>query len=373
MAEQEAWKWQEIGTAWRGVGIYHVTLVVPSREALLGRLVIPESDPKKAVVKRTELGDRITEEALRINHYYPEIKVIQHCLMPDHLHVIYYVTKPMTQSINNVIRSLWQGVKKIGRAYSPLIYPELNSGLMDGEGMANNAREGNGGLPFPIFTERPFVRPMSHKGQLQTMIRYVQMNPQRLATKRLMPGYFRVQRDIEIAGQKYSGIGNIGILQAEKFSPVHVRRIWVEDAEQHGDATRLREYMNGCVLAARKGTVMVSPFISPKEKEVLEVLLREKHTIIYIAENGFGEYYKPAEGLFEAVAEGRMLILSPWQHDPDKPHVTRAECVAMNKMAEEICEAMSNPEYNSGLIDGESSSQKIKTENQTKPNKANNN
>lgn len=175
------------------------------------------------------------------------------------------------------------------------------------------------------------------------MIRYVQMNPQRLATKRLMPGYFRVQRDIEIAGQKYSGIGNIGILQAEKFSPVHVRRIWVEDAEQHGDATRLREYMNGCVLAARKGVVMVSPFISPKEKEVLEVLLREKHTIIYIADNGFGEYYKPAEGLFEAVAEGRMLIISPWLHDPDKPHVTRAECVAMNKMAEGICEALNKP------------------------------
>ena len=42
MAEQETWKWQEMGTAWKGVGIYHVTLVVPSREALLGRLVIPD-------------------------------------------------------------------------------------------------------------------------------------------------------------------------------------------------------------------------------------------------------------------------------------------------------------------------------------------
>lgn len=39
---------------------------------------------------------------------------------------------------------------------------------------------------------------------------------------------------------------------------------------------------------------------------------------------------------YDAVAAGRMLILSPWQHDPDKRHVTRAECVAMNGMAEEI-------------------------------------
>ena len=363
MAEQETWKWQETGTAWRGVGIYHVTLVVPSRESLLGRLVIPESDPKQAVVERTEMGDRLVDELVNLHNYYPETRILQYCLMPDHLHAIIYVTRPMDKTFNTVVRGFWQGAKKLGRtipsSISPelnsgltnegdiachAIYPELNSGLMDEGEQGGKAGDKNGGFPFPIFTERPFVRPMSHKGQLQTMIRYVQMNPQRLATKRLMPGYFRVQRDIEIAGQKYSGVGNIGILQAEKFSPVHVRRIWVEDAEQHGDATRLREYMNGCVLAARKGEVMVSPFISPKEKEVLEVLLREKHTIIYIADNGFGEYYKPAEGLFEAVAEGRMLILSPWQHDPDKPHVTRAECVAMNKMAEEICEALGKPE-----------------------------
>ncbi len=103
-------------------------------------------------------------------------------------------------------------------------------------------------------------------------------------------------------------------------------------------------------------------------------MLREKHTIIYIADNGFGEYYKPAEGLFEAVADGRMLILSPWQHDPDKPHVTRAECVAMNKMAKEICEAMSNPEYNSGLIDeGQILYNKImQNKIKSKPNKDNN-
>ena len=319
MAEQEAWKWQETGTAWRGVGIYHVTLVVPSRESLLGRLVIPENDPKQAVVERTEMGKEIVYLIGTIPQHHPQIRLIQYCLMPDHAHFILYVTESMPVSIKAVVRGFWQSAKQAGREYISSISP---NDIRDNKRNNSNIKEG--ASIFPIFTEMPFIRPLSRKGQLQTMIRYVQMNPQRLATKRLMPGYFRVQRDIE--------------------SPVHVRRIWVEDAEQHGDATRLREYMNGCVLAARKGTVMVSPFISPKEKEVLEVLLREKHTIIYIAENGFGEYFKPAEGLFEAVAEGRMLILSPWQHDPDKPHVTRDECVAMNKMAEEICEALGEKE-----------------------------
>ena len=57
----------------------------------------------------------------------------------------------------------------------------------------------------PIFREMPFIRPLSRRGQLQTMIRYVQLNPQRLATKRLMPGFFHVQRGIAIAGRTYAG------------------------------------------------------------------------------------------------------------------------------------------------------------------------
>ena len=172
------------------------------------------------------------------------------------------------------------------------------------------------------------------------MFRYVQMNPQRLATKKLMPGFFRVQEDIEIAGRKYRSIGNAKLLQATQFAPVHVRRTMIDEA-MHGDNKRLRDYMNGCVVAARNGAVMVSPFISDKEKEVMIVLLAEEHPIIYIADNGFSDYYKPSDGLFDSVAAGRVLILSPWEYEAGKKHVTRAECVAMNQMAEEICNALS--------------------------------
>ena len=136
--KNEKWHWQQSGEAWKGVGIYHVTLTIPTREPLLGELVIPENDPAKAWIQRTKLGDEVTEEALRINHFYPDIRVIQHCLMPDHLHVIYYVTKPQTKSIKTVIRGLWQGVKKIGREYTitketPLVPSELYSDKMDGD------------------------------------------------------------------------------------------------------------------------------------------------------------------------------------------------------------------------------------------------
>ena len=330
---QDTWHWQEPGEAWKGVGIYHVTLTVPSREPLLGELIIPEDDPKQAHIQRTELGNALVDELLHLHTYYSETRILQYCLMPDHLHAIIYVKHPLKKTFNTVIRGFWQGAKKLGRAYPSSISPELNSGLTN-----------EGSLKFPpsIFTERPFIRPLSHKGQLQTMIRYVQLNPQRLATKRIKPGFFRVQEGIEIAGRIYCGVGNVEILQAQDFAPVHVRRTMVEEAE-HGDDKRLRDYMNGCVIKARKGTVMVSPYISPQEQAVMAVLLNENLPFIYLANNGFRDYYKPQDSLFDAVAAGRVLILSPWEYDPTKRHVSRADCLALNLMAEEICAPSINP------------------------------
>jgi len=362
--DHEKWHWQESGTSWKGVGIYHVTLVVPSRKPLLGRLVIPDNDPTKAIINRTELGNALVEKLLDHPSYYPEIRILQFCLMPNHLHAILYVTRPMTTSIRSVVRSLWQGAKKLGREYSFSIDseshsekkgPEYDSGSMQkrempeydsGSIQKREMPEYDSGsmqireMPIdPIFTEQPFIRPLSRYSQLQTMYDYIRMNPQRLATMILKPGYFRVQSGIEIGGRVYAGVGNAELLQARRYCPVHVRRVMVEAAE-HGDSKALDEYMSGCEKAAREGTVMVSPFISPKEKEIMDVLLREKLPFVYIADNGFKDYYKPMDALFEAVAEGRVLILSPWEYEENKKHVTREECVAMNMMAEEICGEM---------------------------------
>ena len=396
-AKQGQWQWQKEGTSWKGVGIYHVTLTVTSREPLLGTLVIPDNDPAQARVEQTEIGRAILECQRSLPLFCPEIQILQYSLMPDHLHSIWYVRHPMEKSIRYVAQGFWRGAKKAGRAYSylraasrliggptnespalpaagtPALPAARNSGPI-AAGSPALAMARNSGLPAagapalatagaslsslapassrenplrallgdeayyalpPLFTEVPFIRPMSRRGQLQAMIHYVQLNPQRLATKRLMPGFFRVQEGIEIAGRPYSAVGNIALLQAEHFAPVHVRRTMVDEAAQ-GRPQPLRNYMNGCVLAARQGTVMVSPFISPKEKAVKEVLINEQHPFIVLADNGFRDYYKPPSDLFNAVADGRVLILSPWEYNAVKRHISRADCVALNTMAEEI-------------------------------------
>ena len=419
---QGQWQWQEAGTSWKGIGIYHLTLTIPSREPLLGRLVIPNNDPTQARIERTELGQALLDCQRSVEVFHPEIQILQYSLMPDHLHSIWYVRRPMQQSIRYVAQGFWRAAKKIGRGHSYLnagLTGEagLTGGTMDkkaggneagqtggamnekaggargenqagsteagqtggarGENQAGGERAGQTGgtmnekaggawgeraglslsfiAPggsrenplrgmlggeaysrlFPIFTEVPFIRPLSRRGQLRTMIEYVQMNPQRLATKHLMPGYFRVQKGIEIAGQTYAGVGNVGLLQAAHYATVHVSHILVNEAAQ-GNSQPLRDYMNGCILAARQGTVMVSPFISPREKDIKAVLLAEGHPFIVLEDNGFRDFYKPSGDLFDAVATGRLLILSPWEYDANKRHISRAECVALNGMAEQI-------------------------------------
>lgn len=378
--QQGQWQWQEAGTSWKGVGIYHLTLTLPSRKPLLGTLVIPDNDPALARVEATDLGHALLECLRNVPLFYPEIQILQYCLMPDHLHSIWYVRRPMEKSIRYVAQGFWRAAKKAGRAWTYLhghnlrltggatnesaaatapaapcaaAFPGMApsaalfndaalSSLAPASSRENPLRRQLGDEAYyglaPLFTEVPFIRPLSRRGQLQTMIRYVQLNPQRLATKRLMPGFFRVQEGITIMGRTYSGVGNILLLHTSRRATVHVRSLW-EKAAKHGDSQPLRNYMNGCIIAARQGTVMVSPFISEKEKAVKAALQKEQHPFIVLADNGFRDYYKPSGDLFADVAAGLVLILSPWPYDAGKRHICRTDCIALNAMAEEIAAA----------------------------------
>ena len=379
MSDQERWKWQEPGTTWKGIGLYHITLTIPDRRPLLGTLEIPDGNPDRAKVRRTVLGNALVDCLIGIPQHHPEVQVLHFCLMPDHLHAVLYVRRTMPVGIRGVVRGFWQGVKKLGRAWSAassIVPNDIRRNCQEGrrEGCQEGKHEGSGNIAqqglreetnrmeafsaglqkqigddayyrlSPVFSEMPFIRSMGHNTQLPNTIRYLDMNPQRLATKRLKPGYFRVQREIMIGGRSFDGVGNIMLLTAETYSVVHVRSLMVKAAD-NGDAEPLRNYKNSCVLAARKGAVMVSPFISEHEKQVMQVLLREQLPFVYLADNGFRDYYKPVDALFDACAAGRVLILSPWTYDAGKRKISRADCIALNNMAEEICNHLLHSVY----------------------------
>lgn len=336
--DHDTWQWQQPDTVWKGAGLYHVTMVVPSRQPLFGELIIPDNDPMQAFVKRTDFGNAVVDRLLRIPEFYPEVQVLHFCLMPNHLHAILYVRRVMKKGISSVITGFWRAARTLGRAYSFALSSLADSSVYYTNPALLRTQIGNDAFYAlsPVFTDKPFLRPMSQYRQLPTAIRYLDMNPARLATKRLKPGFFCVQHNVEINGRTYDAVGNIGVLMEQFRKPVHVRSMWVKDAAEHGYDQPLKDYKAACLDAASKGTVMVSPFISRDEQEVLHALIHDNRYIIYLADNGFGNYFKPSDLLFDAVAAGRLLILSPWTHDPDKRTITRAECVALNQMAEEI-------------------------------------
>ena len=64
---------------------------------------------------------------------------------------------------------------------------------------------------------------------------------------------------------------------------------------------------------------------------------KEGFPLIYLQENGFTELAKPGGLLMKACAEGRILILAPWEHHNEKKTISRSQCLTLNEMARAIC------------------------------------
>ena len=178
----------------------------------------------------------------------------------------------------------------------------------------------------PDFDETRLRR----KGQLRAMIDYVHNNPVHRWQKQRNPGWLVPIRGIMIAGRSYDGIGNVNLLGLSRWQ-VHVRRAWDDDAR--------RRYMNECVVKARNGSALVSPFISQHEAAVRDFCLREGHSVIVLVDNGFAEYAQCPGGLYDYCVNGQVLVLAASElgHEDRKGAISRDECVWLNGLAEEIC------------------------------------
>ena len=108
------------GWDYRQRAIYMITLVQADRaRPLLGRLVIDDPKaPPEAVAARVEpsaLGAAVLGHWRRLGDFAPEAKPLSCQLMPDHLHAIVEVTRPMAKPLGNVIGGFKTGCEKIYR------------------------------------------------------------------------------------------------------------------------------------------------------------------------------------------------------------------------------------------------------------------
>lgn len=218
------------------------------------------------------------------------LKVLQHKVMPDHIHIVLRVLGRLDEHVGKYIARFESRLKG---------YFEL-------------------GYNDQILTK---------DRSLAVMINYVRENPHRLAVMRSYPEFFQRVRNITVADMRLEGYGNFFLLKYPLIEPVIVHRAWSDlELEQK------RAYWNH--VASNHG-VLVSPFISKAEKDVRDEVLELGGRIIHVNPEPFRDgFTKPQGRDFRLCAEGRQLILAP--HVLRSPVLTRSFCLDLNAVATTI-------------------------------------
>ena len=355
---------------YRNPCIYLLTVTTEGRRPLLGRL---EGDVYTAHIQLSDLGIEVRHELYALCDRYPQLRLLQYQIMPDHVHVILQATERLPRPIGSLFSS-WKIA--CGRKYAKLSGTPAGTHNMDIVGASASSRDkaltgasassqdkaltsarvssrgkAAAGISNPTpsdgassgettlaseANQPPFRRLFDPgyndsilygKEQLQHMIAYVRDNPRRLLIKRQQGQFFSVQRGITVAGHTLDAVGNLSLLQRPLLA-VHCRRHWSE--------SEIQAYHDHCLSAAKTGTVLIGAFISKPEQAIAHYAQEHKLSIIHIMENGFPDLYKPVGHAFYACAEGRLLQISMWPYHTDNKPVRREQCNAMNTLAETI-------------------------------------
>ena len=316
--------------------MYLITITVEGRRPLLGRVVgNPEAEEGAQDAPHTELsplGKEVEQEWMASPLYHPEVKVLALQIMPDHLHSILFVKERMPQHLGHIIKGFKASTNK---AYRRLIAPRVTSHLVCCDAVATNETapaprprpDRKHGLLWSIgYTDGILGR----QGQLDNWFTYLRDNPRRLLMKRLHPEFFRVQRNVKVGIYEFSAIGN-------RYLLTHPVRLQVQCSRRLTE-TEIAQQKAYYLEQAKRGAVLVSPSISPGEKTIMRAAFDAGCPLILLQENGFTDLAKPRGARFDACAEGRLLILAPWEHHNQRLAIQRNQCLSLNEMARVICE-----------------------------------
>lgn len=285
------------GHDYRSRCIYHITLKKARGVVPFGQLC---GDLCHAGIARSQLGAIIEKHIRNLPKTHPVLKVLQYCIMPDHVHLLLFVMAPTDRHLGNYIGQLKVNIHQE--------YRELT------------------GSDATIF-ENDFYDCILYRSRpLDVIFRYIRDNPRRLAVRRANPTFFRRVSLLRLGDQNYSAYGNIQLLYNPFKEPVVVHRA-------DSPATRAAN-RNRWLHTAANGGVLVSPFISPAEKAVRTESEALGGRTILITNAPMHERYKPAAGDFTLSEEGRLLIMSPAGLDDT---LSRRTCMAMNALAHDIC------------------------------------
>ena len=332
---------------------YMITLAVEGRHPVLGDLQMNGSGDSEmeASIMLSSLGKAVEQAWLNISAYYPAVSMVQHVVMPDHLHGIIYVSghidfhpgqaiKGFKLACNRELRRLLEEARQEAASDAAMVSPQTRKGDEESEEQKGKDSFTQQLLSYAAIKSQPLGREtlwepgyndkiLFNYSTLDKWKAYISDNPLRLAVRRMHPDLFRVRFNQQVAGRSYAAIGNRFLLHRPERLQVQLsRKLTEEEIEE-----RVRHFMT----KARGGAVLVSPAISPAEQRVMRAALDASLPLIFLTPWGFNSFSKPGHRYYDACAEGRFLILAPWEHHNERINLTRQMCLALNSMTEEIC------------------------------------
>ena len=304
-------------------GTYEVTMVVKDRMPVFGEIVgTTKAGGEEPHLKPSVLGQAVlSNEIPKIHRYYPMVDIWQVCLMPDHLHMIVRINRPLPEGkhLGIIIGAFKGGVSRARWATMSATVP------------AASAAESRTSLFEPNYNDHILMR----DGQLENWKCYLRDNPRCLMMRREYPDLFQRALCITIGGIRYSAFGNMFLLrQPEKHQVLFHRRT---DGVPTENTDYWKSESRRLISAAESGDVLVTPGISECEKRIKNIALDQKLRLIHLQADPIGQYWKPERSRFETCAHGSLLILAPWPEDMPAFESDYAKFHYLNYLTETIC------------------------------------
>ena len=316
-----------------------------------------------AFITPTPFGEAMVAALKDMPRLYPQVRLIEWQVMPEHFHFIIFVVSPLPKPLGALIRGFKAGAAK--RWLALMRQPSAHECAS-----SEPPRWADG------FQDTILLR----EGQLRAEIAYLHDNPRRLAEKRANPELFRRVAAVSLpldGGRligRFEAMGNLSLLNRPLVQVQCSRRyfayrrvpksgpgsgpesgpIMARHGTSHGTGglkiardsagnpiiehadPEYEAIKESVFAAASHGAVVISPCISDGEREIAREAMNRGFRLVAMRNMGFAPIQKPTGRLFDICAQGRLLLLAPaaWPYSTQEKPMTRFDATALNRICQ---------------------------------------
>ncbi len=277
------------------------------------------------MVRLSPFGKAVSDDLNALKERYKgDITLCRKMIMDDHIHVVLWVHKDIGKSILEVAHGFQQGMTHI--AHEMGIWPEPQTGSQVGisDGACDASSED---LPYHIL-EKPFVRTLSHSGQLDKMCDYVVLNPYRKYMRRQHPELFTMHKDTVVRGLRFRSMGNHWLLDWPERQIVQCSRSISEED--------LQRQLKQTLEHAERGAITYTAAVSKGEQMIARAVREAGWPLVVLLMDGFPpegseseRFYKPGGVYFDACNSGKLLLLEAYNETYENPELIEQTDVAL--------------------------------------------